>query len=153
MKKHIIAAFVLSFGITPMLNAQVSNKKATPTTQKNVEHLEVKSAEDRAQAYTDHMKKELNLSQMQEQKIYELSLGVEWKNEAIRSNEEYSPEKKQQFIQANLDQKKMMMNQMLDEQQISKLETLENKTTTAPQNSKKTDEHAPRDAEKEKLQK
>ena len=150
MKNHIIAAFVLSFGVVPMMNAQVESKKPSTTTQKDVVNVPTISAEDRAQNYTQQMKQELNLTQMQEQKIYELSLGVEWKNDAIRENQDYSAEKKQQFIQANLDQKKMVMSQMLDEEQNSKLSKMESASTPRTSTGK---DAAPTDAKKASLEK
>jgi hypothetical protein len=67
------------------------------------------TAQERAQKQTESMTTNLELTEDQIPKVYEINLGVNLKNEAIRNNAEMSEESKKEAIKGNNDGRKAML--------------------------------------------
>lgn len=83
------------------------------------------TAQERAQKQTESMTTNLELTEDQIPKVYEINLGVNLKNEAIRNNAEMSEESKKEAITGNNDGRKAMLKNVLTEEQYTKFEQRE----------------------------
>lgn len=83
------------------------------------------TAQERAQKQTESMTTNLELTEDQIPKVYEINLGVNLKNEAIRNNAEMSEELKKEAIKGNNDGRKAMLKNVLTEEQFAKYEQKE----------------------------
>ena len=83
------------------------------------------TAQERAQKQTESMTTNLELTEDQIPKVYEINLGVNLKNEAIRNNAEMSEESKKEAIKGNNDGRKAMLKNVLTEEQFAKYEQKE----------------------------
>jgi hypothetical protein len=79
------------------------------------------TAEERATSQSTRMKTELNLSDDQYAKVYEINLGIIQKNDGIKSST-YSEEVKQEIIRSNEHARRAMLKDVLTAAQYEKLE-------------------------------
>ncbi len=103
------------------------------TTAVSAQETVKKTAQERANAHTKHMTKELALTPDQASKVAELNLGVANKNEAIRKDVNMTQEMKKTYIQGNLDGRNTQLKMILNAEQFAKFEAqeakkMENKT-------------------------
>lgn len=94
---------------------------------------------EKAEMKTAKMKEDLGLSEEQTQQLRELNRKVADKIEAIRSDENMSPEKKKEFIQGNRKDYKRVLSTILTPEQLAKFEE--------QKKSHHHDEHDSEDAE------
>ena len=85
------------------------------------------TAEERATAQSTRMKTELNLTDDQYAKVYEINLGIVQKNDGIK-NSTYSEEVKKEIIRSNEMARRAMLKDVLTAAQY---ETLEKKAAKA----------------------
>jgi hypothetical protein len=85
------------------------------------------TAEERATAQSTRMKTELNLSDDQYAKVYDINLGIVQKNDGIK-NSTYSEEVKKEIIRSNEMARRAMLKDVLTAAQY---ETLEKKAAKA----------------------
>lgn len=78
--------------------------------------------EERATIQTNRMKTELNLTDDQYSKVYEINLGIILKNDGIK-NSTFSEEVKKEVLQSNQQARKSMLKDVLTAAQYEKLET------------------------------
>ena len=81
------------------------------------------TAEERATSQSNRMKTELNLSDDQYAKVYEIILGIIQKNDGIKSST-YSEEVKQEIIRSNEHARRSMLKDVLTAAQYEKLEKI-----------------------------
>lgn len=116
MNKKIVFLFAAMIGM-----AGVAFSQQAQTTSNDLTAPQSESAEKRAEKMTNELEAPLNLTGIQKQKLYEVNLGVEWKNDAIRNDASMSKEEKTKRIQSNLDQKRKVYEQILEPEQFKKL--------------------------------
>jgi len=80
------------------------------------------TAEERATNQTNRMKTELNLSDDQYTKVYDINLGIIMKNDGIKAST-FSEEVKKEVLQSNQQARKSMLKDVLTAAQYEKLET------------------------------
>ena len=80
------------------------------------------TAEERATNQTNRMKTELNLSDDQYTKVYDINLGIIMKNDGIKTST-FSEEVKKEVLQSNQQARKSMLKDVLTAAQYEKLET------------------------------
>ena len=80
------------------------------------------TAEERATNQTNRMKTELNLSDDQYAKAYDINLGIIMKNDGIKAST-FSEEVKKEVLQSNQQARKSMLKDVLTAAQYEKLET------------------------------
>lgn len=78
--------------------------------------------EERATSQTNRMKTELNLTDDQYAKAYDINLGIIMKNDGIK-NSTFSEEVKNEILQSNQQARKAMLKDVLTAAQYEKLET------------------------------
>lgn len=78
--------------------------------------------EERATNQTNRMKTELNLTDDQYTKVYDINLGIIMKNDGIKAST-FSEEVKKEVLQSNLQARKSMLKDVLTAAQYEKLET------------------------------
>lgn len=78
--------------------------------------------EERATSQTNRMKTELNLTDDQYTKVYDINLGIIMKNDGIK-NSTFSEEVKKEILQSNQQARKSMLKDVLTAAQYEKLET------------------------------
>ena len=78
--------------------------------------------EERATNQTNRMKTELNLSDDQYTKVYDINLGIIMKNDGIKTST-FSEEVKKEVLQSNQQARKAMLKDVLTAAQYEKLET------------------------------
>ena len=78
--------------------------------------------EERATNQTNRMKTELNLTDDQYSKVYEINLGIIMKNDGIKAST-FSEEVKKEVLQSNQQARKSMLKDVLTAAQYEKLET------------------------------
>ncbi len=78
--------------------------------------------EERATNQTNRMKTELNLSDDQYTKVYDINLGIIMKNDGIKTST-FSEEVKNEVLQSNQQARKAMLKDVLTAAQYEKLET------------------------------
>lgn len=78
--------------------------------------------EERATSQTNRMKTELNLTDDQYSKVYDINLGIIMKNDGIK-NSTFSEEVKKEVLQSNQQARKSMLKDVLTAAQYEKLET------------------------------
>lgn len=78
--------------------------------------------EERATNQTNRMKTELNLSDDQYTKVYDINLGIIMKNNGIKTST-FSEEVKNEVLQSNQQARKAMLKDVLTAAQYEKLET------------------------------
>jgi hypothetical protein len=79
------------------------------------------TAEERASNQTNRMKTELNLTDDQFTKVYDINLGIIMKNDGIRTST-FSEEVKKEVLQSNQQARKSMLKDVLTAAQYEKLE-------------------------------
>lgn len=83
--------------------------------------------EEHAKKKTDHLKEELALTDDQYNKVYELSLKVSEKIEAIKKDDTMDQERKKKFIHGNMKDFHNEMKSILTAEQFEKFEALKDK--------------------------
>ena len=78
--------------------------------------------EERATNQTNRMKTELNLTDDQYTKVYDINLGIIMKNDGIKAST-FSEEVKKEVLQSNQQARKSMLKDVLTASQYEKLET------------------------------
>ncbi len=78
--------------------------------------------EERATNQTNRMKTELNLTDDQYAKVYDINLGIIMKNDGIKAST-FSEEVKKEVLQSNQQARKSMLKDVLTAAQYEKLET------------------------------
>jgi protein CpxP len=78
--------------------------------------------EERATNQTNRMKTELNLTDDQYTKVYDINLGIIMKNDGIKTST-FSEEVKKEVLQSNQQARKSMLKDVLTAAQYEKLET------------------------------
>jgi periplasmic protein CpxP/Spy len=78
--------------------------------------------EERATNQTNRMKTELNLTDDQYTKVYDINLGIIMKNDGINAST-FSEEVKKEVLQSNQQARKSMLKDVLTAAQYEKLET------------------------------
>ena len=107
--KLILASVLISFGV----NAQKSNVK-------KVEKKEI-APEQRAKMQTEKMKSELNLSNEQYDKAYQINLGIVQKNQALQEQKMTTDERKN-AIRMNHEARMSMLKNVLTAEQYTKMQ-------------------------------
>jgi hypothetical protein len=107
--KLILASLIISFGV----NAQKANIKKMDGNDK--------SPDQRAKIQTERMKTELNLTNEQYEKTYEINLGIIKKNRALQDQKMTTDERNAAVKQNNAARKEMLKN-VLTSEQYSKME-------------------------------
>lgn len=77
--------------------------------------------EERATSQTNRMKTELNLTDDQYSKVYDINLGIIMKNDGIK-NSTFSEEVKKEVLRSNQQARKSMLKDVLTAAQYEKLE-------------------------------
>jgi hypothetical protein len=77
--------------------------------------------EERATSQTNRMKTELNLTDDQYSKVYDINLGIIMKNDGIK-NSTFTEEVKKEVLQSNQQARKSMLKDVLTAAQYEKLE-------------------------------
>ena len=77
--------------------------------------------EERATSQTNRMKTELNLTDDQYSKVYDINLGIIMKNDGIK-NSTFTEEVKKEVLQSNQQARKAMLKDVLTAAQYEKLE-------------------------------
>lgn len=95
-------------------------EKGAKTRQKRANH-DAKSPEQKAQMRTEHMTKELELTEDQSAKVKELNLAGIKKNEEVRTNENLTPEQKQEALKLNRKETNSKINEVLTPDQSAKM--------------------------------
>ena len=80
------------------------------------------SPEERATNQTNRMKTELNLTDDQYAKVYDINLGIIMKNDGVKAST-FSEEVKKEVLQSNQQARKSMLKDVLTAAQYEKLET------------------------------
>jgi hypothetical protein len=83
-----------------------------------------KTAEEKANAQTNKMKTELNLTEEQVPRVKEINLGIIQKNENIMNNATMSETEKREIIKSNNEARKAMLKNVLTSEQYTKLELI-----------------------------
>jgi hypothetical protein len=78
--------------------------------------------EERATNQTNRMKTELNLTDDQYTKVYDINLGIIMKNDGVKAST-FSEEVKKEVLQSNQQARKSMLKDVLTAAQYEKLET------------------------------
>jgi hypothetical protein len=111
--KLIFASLIISFGV----NAQTG--KMT-----KLEKVEKKGFEERAKIQTDIMKKELDITSEQYEKAYQINVGINQKNDALREQKITEKERKE-AVKSNNEARIAMLKEILtDKQYATMLEKL-----------------------------
>lgn len=115
-------------------------KRKIEKKQQMVEKLRTEkqmTPEERAKKKTDHLKAELNLTEDQYSKVFNLTLKVSEKIEAIKKDDTMDEEKKKKFVQGNKKDFNKEMKQILTAEQFEKFQSMK----------KESKEHMPPKAE------
>ena len=107
--KLILASLIISFGV----NAQKANLKKMNRNEK--------SPDQRAKIQTERMKTELNLTNDQYEKAYQINLGIIKKNRSLQDQKMTTDERNAAVKQNNAARKEMLKN-ILTSEQYSKME-------------------------------
>jgi hypothetical protein len=107
--KLILASVLISFGA----NAQKANVE-------KVEKKEI-APEQRAKTQTEKMKSELNLSNEQYDKAYQINLGIVQKNQALQEQKFETEEERRSAIRMNNEARMSMLKNVLTEEQYTKM--------------------------------
>lgn len=107
--KLILASVLISFGV----NAQKANVK-------KVEKKEI-APEQRAKMQTEKMKSELNLSNEQYDKAYQINLGIVQKNQALQE-QKMTTEERKNAIRMNHEARMSMLKSVLTAEQYTKMQ-------------------------------
>lgn len=119
---------------------QMVEKRKIEKKQQMVEKLRMEkqmTPEEHAKKKTDHLKAELNLTEDQYSKVFNLTLKVSEKIEAIKKDDTMDEEKKKKFIQGNKKDFNKEMKQILTAEQFEKFQSMK----------KESQEHMPPKAE------
>ncbi len=108
--KLILASIIISFGV----NAQ-------NTEYKKVGKKEL-APEQRAKIQTEKMKSELNLSNEQFDKAYQINLGIVQKNQALQTQEFKNEEERKNAIRMNHEARMSMLKDVLTAEQYTKMQ-------------------------------
>jgi hypothetical protein len=108
--KLILASVVVSFGV----NAQ--SVKMT-----RLEAGKQKSPEERAKFQTEKMRTELNLSNEQSDKAYQINLGIIQKNYALQE-QKMTTEERRNAVKSNNEVRISMLKEVLSAEQYSKMQ-------------------------------
>lgn len=84
---------------------------------------QMKTPEERAKNQTDKMKTELGLTNEQYDKVYTINLGIDQKNEGVRTST-MSEEEKKKSLKMNNDARESMLKDALTPEQFAKLQEL-----------------------------
>ena len=93
--------------------------------------------EERATNQTNRMKTELNLTDDQYTKVYDINLGIIMKNDGVKAST-FSEEVKKEVLQSNQQARKSMLKDVLTAAQYEKLET---KVTEIKKKKREKSEH------------
>ena len=108
--KILFTALIFSTGV----NAQTKDPVQTETVQK-------KTPEERAKHQTEKMKYELNLTDEQVPRVYEINLGIDKKNEGLKEMK-MTQEERKKSINENNEARKAMLKEILTAEQFSKFD-------------------------------
>lgn len=107
--KLILASVLISFGV----NAQKANVN-------KVEKKEI-APEQKAKMQTEKMKSELNLSNEQYDKAYQINLGIVQKNQALKE-QKMTTEERKNAVKMNNEARMAMFKDVLTTEQYTKME-------------------------------
>jgi len=82
---------------------------------------QMKTPEERAKNQTDKMKTELGLTDAQYNQVYTINLGIDQKNEAVRTST-MTEEEKKKGLKMNNDARESMLKETLTPEQFAKLQ-------------------------------
>lgn len=78
---------------------------------------------EKANAQTEKLAKELNLTAEQKTKVSDLNIGIAKKNEAVINNTSLTPDQKKEHLQGNNNAQREQMKMILTEEQYKKYTT------------------------------
>lgn len=78
---------------------------------------------EKANAQTEKLAKELELTAEQKAKVSELNIGIARKNEAVMNNESLTPDQKKEHLQGNNTAQRAQLKMILTEEQYKKYTT------------------------------
>lgn len=124
-KRHTDLADVLTAEQLEELKKVEKEKMAKKQQMVEKRRLEKQmSPEEHAKKRAEHLKAELNLTDDQYTKVYDLNMKVAEKIEAIKKDDTMDEEKKKKFIQGNMKDFRNEMKQILTAEQFEKFEAM-----------------------------
>ncbi len=114
------------FAINSFAQTKAERKTKAERTEMKTERMNM-TPEEKARKQTDKMNEKLGLSDDQNSKIYEINLGVNMKNAAVRTNETFSKEQKMEAIKGNNDGRKYLIRETLNDEQKAKFDAMKEK--------------------------
>lgn len=115
---------IAAFALTIVANVAVAQQQPTST------------PEELAAKQTERMSEKLLLSPDQKAKVAEINLTIVQKNEAVRNDQNLSPETKKESVKGNNEARVQMIKAILNPEQLKKFEEMEanreEKTSTRP---------------------
>ncbi len=121
IKTLLIAVLVITSTSVFAQQKTIAKKKSVGIAQ--TVSKQVNTPEERAKKETEIMKKELNLSDEQTERVSILNLKVEQKIQAIVDGD-LPEDKKKEFIAGNMNEKLKVLSTILDEKQLAKYKAL-----------------------------
>eukprot|EP01006_Ploeotia_vitrea_P005888 TRINITY_DN119870_c0_g1_i1.p1 TRINITY_DN119870_c0_g1~~TRINITY_DN119870_c0_g1_i1.p1 ORF type:complete len:144 (-),score=4.73 TRINITY_DN119870_c0_g1_i1:63-473(-) len=126
MKKQLITTCLVVMGMSSFGFSQANKRMQTEPAKKEVAPTQKPMTDEQiAERRADELRDQLNLTDMQHAKIFELHLGVSRKNDAVKANPNFSEAEKKELIQENEKNKAQMLNDMLTEEQRVQLKKIE----------------------------
>lgn len=104
---------IAAFALTLVANVAVAQQKPNST------------PEERAAHQTEKMSEKLLLTPEQKAKVSEINLAILQKNEAIRNDQNLTPETKKESVKGNNEARVQMIKAILTPEQLQKFEEME----------------------------
>lgn len=104
---------IAAFALTLVANVAVAQQKPNST------------PEERAAHQTEKMSEKLLLTPEQKAKVSEINLAILQKNEAIRNDQNLTPETKKESVKGNNEARAQMIKAILTPEQLQKFEEME----------------------------
>lgn len=104
---------IAAFAMTLVANVAVAQQKPNST------------PEERAAHQTEKMSEKLLLTPEQKAKVSEINLAILQKNEAIRNDQNLTPETKKESVKGNNEARAQMIKAILTPEQLQKFEEME----------------------------
>jgi hypothetical protein len=124
----------LSFSIASFVSAQ------TTVQSQSTEKTDI---ETKAKTETSNLVNYLELTPMQEERVYEIHIDVLTKNEVIAKDADLTDFEKADYIRSNSDLRKELIKSILTEEQRSKYENLLNNKSNSDSRKKESDNQGP----------
>lgn len=115
MMKKLVLAALLMIGFSTVNFAQTQSLVIPDAL---IAEYSVGTSQEIAQIQSDRLNAAVILSPEQSQKVFFLNQKVADKIKVILNNNDFSPERKAEFIKGNLTDRRNAMSQLLDEQQF-----------------------------------